>query len=161
MEKKGYIKDGLITDAGDAILNIYVKENVIGETVEKVNVPAWAESMHGKCEEVISKLTGSKQIRSVLGGKSYAFLCNKVDLTKRIIKTVTLYKIKDLELMEKTILNYINTSVKKRSYFPTIEYYIFKENKSLLITDMQDIPEDQDKSEFDVIDTNALFNGGK
>jgi hypothetical protein len=88
--------------------------------------------LHKKLQTRLFELTGKKQ--SMLQGK-YAFLCNSKDLQNKLTKVITKYGLKDLNRIEKILLNYVNKCVKARfDKVQLIEYFIMKDNISALAT---------------------------
>ena len=55
---------------------------------------------------------------------------------------MTAYKLSDLDKIEKTIISYINKCATSKSWFPILQYYIFKNNMSTMVTDMENIDDD-------------------
>lgn len=88
--------------------------------------------LHKKLQTRLFELTGKKQ--NMLQGK-YAFLCNAKDLQNKLTKVITKYDLKDLNRIEKILLNYVNKCVKARfDKVQLIEYFIMKDNISALAT---------------------------
>lgn len=108
----------------------------------KVTTDFYVE-LHKKLQDRLVELTGKKQ--NMLQGK-YAFLCNVKDLQTKLSKVITKYSLKDLNRIEKILLNYVNKCVKARfDKVQLIEYFIMKDNISALATaydNYEDIEED-------------------
>lgn len=97
----------------------------------KVTTDFYVE-LHKKLQDRLLELTGKKQ--QMLQGK-YAFLCNAKDLQNKLTKVITKYGLKDLNRIEKVLLNYVNKCVKARfDKVQLIEYFIMKDNISSLAT---------------------------
>lgn len=153
LEKKGYLEQGTITEKALELLD-NVETAVALTTSEKSSkkqedFSVWISSLHKKCQDKLFELTGARQVRDKIDKKSYPFLPNSVDLGKVLYKVITLYKIKDYEKIEKCILNYIEKCAQASNWFPILQYYIMKNNKSNLVTDCEsgdDEPQEQSKS---------------
>ena len=98
--------------------------------------------LHKKLQDRLLELTGKKQ--QVLQGK-YSFLCNSKDLQKKLSKVISSYSLKDLNRVEKILLNYVSKCVKSRfDKVQLIEYFIMKDNVSALATQYENY-EDQEE----------------
>lgn len=146
LSNKGYIDEGVLTQsAKDLIGNDLIVSEISEENkdiaapvaTQKPSFTDWVMNVHGKCQKKLIELTGSPQVRSSInGGKSYPFLANAVDLAKVITTVVTKYKLKDMELIERCILQHIEDCYRKKSWFPLMRYYIQKDGNSTLATDV-------------------------
>ncbi len=164
LTKKDYIKDDGLTEKALALLeNCDIPtDKDCAETakeVMKVNMDDWIEKLHTKCGDKIQELTGKRQVRGKLNGRSYPFLPNVIDLSKNIMKVITIYKVKDLDRIEQTIMKHIEACHSANHWFPSVYYYIFKEGKSMLVTDMQDMEDmnEQEREQFLIIRNKDLF----
>ncbi len=145
--KKGYIQDGELTDKAKFLLKDAIKITPIIKKGQIVDLKStvyntWIIDLHKKCEEELSKLVGKKQVRDSINGKFYSFLPNSADLGRIISRVMTAYKLSDLDKIEKTIISYINKCATSKSWFPILQYYIFKNNMSTMVTDMENIDDD-------------------
>lgn len=103
---------------------------------KKFDYATWVIQLHRKCEERIFQATGKRQIRDKVEGKPYSFLPNSTDLGRAVLRAVNVYKLRDFDKIEKTILRYINRCVKANKWFPILGYYIMKNSMSPMVTDM-------------------------
>lgn len=148
LHKKGYMSEGSLTEKAEELLDIKnisednKKDTEVVIPTASFNFPIWVISLHKKCEAKISDITGKRQVRDSINGKSYSFLPNPTDLGKSLMKVVNLYKVNDYDKIEKTILSYIDKCAKSKSWFPILQYYIFKNNMSTMVTDMDNIDDD-------------------
>lgn len=140
LEKKGFIKEDKITEKGLELIKDDSPQPIVFKksTDLVVNYSGWIEDLHKKCKDRLIELTGKGQVRDKIGIKTYAFLPNPADLGRAISRVISAYKNKDFEKMEKTILLYIDSCNRERSWFPVLQYYIWKDGSSRMITDMDD-----------------------
>ena len=122
---QGYCNVDLkLTKKGEDLLNLCGKPVKLGVDFVK---------LHEKLRQELKQLTGKNQ--KVLQGK-YSFLPNSRDLQERLLKVSKKYQLNDWNLVEKLLLKYIYTCHKANWEFtPTLEYYIFKDNRSRLAND--------------------------
>lgn len=160
LTKKEYIQDGELTEkALDLVENCKFAEIVVVTEDKKINMATWVAEVHAACEAKLVELTGKKQVRDKInGGKAYPFLPNPTDLAKNLSKIVTLYKLKDYDKIERTIMRYIESCHQASSWFPILYYYIIKDGKSQLVTDMDSIDEkEESKQQFSIVQNKDLF----
>lgn len=164
LEKKGYLENGILTDKGIKIIQDDIQVETIAEVQNTKDIPfsEWVEQLYKRCQDKLVELRGKKQVRDKVRGTSYSFLPNSTDLHKVLYKVFYMYKLKDRNVVEKCILNYIEKCHKQNSWFPVLQYYIFKDNKSMLVTDVESIDEPDDEqnvpdNSFKKIDTKELF----
>lgn len=144
LNKKGYIEDGCLTEKALILIDNYITKNASITTTttekedKKVNFGEWVLQLHKKCQDKIKHYTGTPQIRGKIHGKSHSFLCNSMDLGKSLLRVINLYKLKDLDAIEKCIMKHISDCCLSKHYFPLIKYYIIKDNESQLVTDLMD-----------------------
>ncbi len=141
LTKKGYIAvDGTLTEKGiDLVQNCSFAQELVKTDSKGDDFAAWVNELHTKCQEKLVELTGKKQVVARMDGrgKGYSFLPNALDLNKNLYKVMSLYKIKDKEKIEKTILNYIDECAISKSWFPILGYFIIKNGQSQLVTKME------------------------
>lgn len=156
MCKKGYINgDGELTQKANNLIQgdgnpipvpdrsaktlayILDKQEPDLKVDQKFDYATWVIQLHKKCEEKILVATGKRQIRDKIQGKGYSFLPNSTDLGRVILRAVNVYKLKDFDKIEKTMLRYIDRCVKANQWFPILGYYIMKNSMSPLVTDME------------------------
>lgn len=152
--KKGYLEDNELTDKAKKLLEgatypsvntaISIIEDKVETTPDKFDFGKWVVKLHNECENKIRNATGKRQVRDTINGKPYSFLPNAVDLGKSILRVVNLYKINDYERMRRTILLYIDRCIKSKQWFPILVYYIIKNNMSPMVTDMENIEDEED-----------------
>jgi hypothetical protein len=111
------------------------------ETVKEKIPENYFDNLHTKLQDKLYNLTGKKQ--NMLQGK-YAFLCNKSDLQKRLAKVIKDYKLKDLDKIEKILLNYVTKCVVTRfDKVHLIQYFIIKDGNSILATIYENYEEEE------------------
>jgi hypothetical protein len=160
MCKKGYIEDGILTDKAMILvgselveekkpLRFEAPKQLEEEEVQdskKVNFAYWTIALHRKCEDRILKATGKRQMRPKVEGVAYSYLPNPTDLGRVIMRAIGAYKLKDLEKIEKAILAYVDRCIKADRWTPLLGYYIMKKDMSTMVTDMDNLEEeDSDK----------------
>jgi hypothetical protein len=104
-------------------------------------------TIYANCRERIKYHTGKYQVRARIENKFYSFFPNSTDFFKVANKVITLYKIKDFTLMEKTLIAYIDRCATSNTWLPLFHYYIFKNGSSPLVTDMEN-PDDNPGTSF-------------
>ena len=130
--KKGYIDNDELTEKGlDLVQNcefseiIQIPTEEEGKNVE-MDLGSWILKVHKACEDRIYSLTGKKQIRDKIEGKTWPFLCNATDLGKNLQKVIAIYKLTDYEKIERTLLKHIDECNSANKWFPVMYYYIIK-----------------------------------
>lgn len=151
LNKKGYIQDGALTDEGVLLTEceITTVEAPKEEKVVETDFSKWVLDLHKRCQTKIQELTGGKQVRDKIGGKPYPFLPNSTDLAKSLHRAIVLYKLKDLDKIEKAMMNHIEKCHKANKWFPLMKYYIIKSGmggsvasaSSDMVTDMESLDE--------------------
>lgn len=155
LHKKGYIEDGVLTKKAVDIIGeksiTTVKNTPIlsKQDVSSVNISSWVQSLHKKCEQKLIEITGKKQVRDSINGKSYSFLPNATDLGRILSRAIQLYKLTDYDKIERTILLYISKCGSAKSWFPVLQYYILKNNMSAMVTDMESLESDENEAKSD------------
>jgi hypothetical protein len=141
--KRGYIEDGILTEIAIDLVQEFTPEVTTSIEVEEkkekqvTEFSAWVRDVRLKCQDRIFKLKGTKQVRDRIKGKAYSFLPNETDLAKNLLKVIKLYRITDYQLVERKLLEYIEQCNRDNNWFPILYYYIFKDGKSQLVTDME------------------------
>jgi len=156
MCKKGYIEDGILTDKAmrllegegnplpvvldrkpvEALADALSRDKDLVKPSNKFDYASWVIQLHKKCEDKLVEKTGKRQVRDKIDGKAYSFLPNSTDLGKVILRVVQVYKLRDFDKIEKTILRYIERCAKANKWFPILGYYILKNAMSPMVTDM-------------------------
>ena len=134
LEKNGFISDGTLTQKADVYISEY-NSLINKEVKDSFSVDNWCKEVHVKLKELLLKLTGKEQVRAAIRDKSYSFLCNEKDFTKRMKDFLKKYDVKDFVKLEKVMYMYVNSCHKQKSWFPLMEYYIIKDGYSKLATD--------------------------
>lgn len=150
LHKKGYIEDNSLSAAallllGNSVSTTTTSTTTFPENKDQFDFGAWATEVHRKCKEKIKELTGKYQVTDRINrGKSFSFLCNSIDLTKVLYKVITSYNLKDLDAIEKCMINHIVDCHRSGKWFPLMKYYIYKadgplskEGESKLVTDLE------------------------
>lgn len=152
LEKKGYIEDGVLTDLAFDIIDIHPVIVVGKEDIEtpKFDFVGWSTSLHEKCVNKIIELTGKRQVISKIknSGAGYRFLDGIQDFSTRLYKCIERYKLKDMDIVEKAILNHIDNCHSSGNWFPLMKYYITKQGEgSPMVTDIENGIDIQKKDE--------------
>lgn len=156
--KKGYIENDELTEKGldlvqncefSEIIEIPKEEN---GKVERVDLGTWIIKVHQACEAKIFALTGKKQIRDKIDKKMWSFMCNATDLGKNLQKVIAMYKLTDYDKIERTLLRHIEECNTAKSWFPIMYYYVMKNGKSEMVTDL-----DNDEMEQDYVTNHKLL----
>lgn len=143
LNKKGYIEDGALTNKAFDVIDIHPVLIVQSEEVEtpKFDFGGWARDLHTKCKSKILELTGKQQMMAKIKStdrKSYRFIDGVDDFTQRLFTCIQKYKLKDMDMIEKMILNHIDDCHQKNNWFPLMKYYISKQGEgSPLVTDIE------------------------
>lgn len=156
LHKKGYMEEGSLTEKGQSVIGekevqLVKQDTVVAESSKSFNFAVWVIALHKKCEAKIQEITGKRQVRDSINGKYYSFLPNPTDLGKSLMKVVNLYKISDYDKVEKVILSYIDKCATSKNWFPILQYYISKNNMSTMVTDMENMDEDDEKSNDTIV----------
>lgn len=131
MKLQGYCDFELkLTKKGEELLN---KCQEVDKSSKKTDVGV--NNLYIACQEELLKLTGKKQKTSKIENKSYSFLPNFIDFQDKLSKTIKKYKLEDSDKLKSVLLQYINKCHEANNWFPILEYYINKDNKSKLATD--------------------------
>lgn len=121
----------------------------------EIGIPSYEQKVHSdfyvdlhkKLQDRLIELTGKKQ--HVVQGK-YSFLCNSKDLQKKLSKVITNYALKDLNRVEKVLLNYVSKCVKARfDRVQLIEYFIMKDNVSALVTQYENYEDEEENNRIE------------
>ena len=155
LSKKGYLDEGELTDKAKNLIAtvpvIPTKVAVVANTPPKIKMDygSWIVSLHKKCEEKLLLATGKRQVRDSINGKPYSFLPNATDLGKVILRAMKMYSLDEYDRIERTILLYIDKCIKAKNWFPILQYYIFKNNMSPMVTDMESLESDENEAKSD------------
>ncbi len=156
--KKGYIDEGALTDLAynliedDVIMKVQKAEPVSTTTTttlepKEFDFNIWVLRLHEKIVQKIVEKTGKRQVRGKIQGATYSFLPNATDLGKVLVRAINAYKLSDFDKIERCILRYVDRKVKEDTWFPILQYYIMKKDMSAMVTDMENI-EDDDKPDI-------------
>jgi len=151
MERKGLILDGVVSLAGEELLKFLEEGTEPTKEIEKVQ---GLEELYDRVVERLIALTGKKQMRVEIYGKTYNYLPNKYDFTTRLKKTINKYKLNDTEKLEKVIIRNIENCHKKNKWYPLLMYYFTKDDVSTLATDYEAWEESKQIIEQDYDGTN-------
>lgn len=145
--KKGYIEDGALSEKGMVFLaEGDVIQPLISSSVDKkdvVDFGLWVDQLHRRLQDKLVELTGNKQVRDKIDKKTYPFLPNPTDLGRTVYKAIVLYKLTDLVKIEKCLMLHIEKCHRAHSWFPLMKYYIMKNGASDMITDMENIDDEE------------------
>lgn len=160
LTKKDYIKDEVLTEKGLDMVQNCEFSTIIPVRTGKIDMGTWIEGLHSRLQGKLKELTGKTQVTDKINGKgkSYSFLCNPTDLGKVLSKVISLYKLKDYEKIEQTLMRHVESCKQANSWFPVIQYYIYKEGASRMVTELDNEKEKDDtKEQFKITNTKELF----
>lgn len=159
LNKKGFIKDDMLTEKALLLISedIIINNNVNTTEPEKSNetdFTKWVIDLHKKCQNKLMELIGAKQIRGKIGGKPYPFLSNSTDLAKSLHRVIVLYKLVDMDKIERAMMLHIEKCHSSNNWFPLMKYYIIKSGvggsvsstSSDMVTDMESLDDIELKS---------------
>ena len=137
-----------LTETGNTIYQDLKLENddeVKAEDIEKNTIDPLASLAKNILEEIRTYLlqkTGNARLTLSHG----AFACSERELTSRLYTYNKKFKTKDNEKIKVAILNYVKDIVEKKVPFPRkLKYFIFKEEKDEIVSDLQYYIENQNK----------------
>lgn len=138
--KRGYIgEDQELTEKGLELAQTY--EVITAEpTTKEVEFNEWVEEVRVAMVDKLEEITGKKQIlaRMTPKSKGYYFMPNFKDLAKNLQKVMTLYKIKDRELIKNKLVSYVENCANSGEFFPLVKYYIMKDGASQFVDSLED-----------------------
>lgn len=160
LHKKGYLEDGSLTDLAislvenDTVISMQKVMEPITTTStinikEEFDFTLWVLRLHEKLVKKIYDQTGKRQVRDKIQGTSYSFLPNSTDLGKVIVRAINAYKLTDYDKIEKCLLRYVDRKIKEDTWFPILGYYIMKKDMSAMVTDMENMDDDDKSSNND------------
>lgn len=153
---RGYLEGDKITVKGTQFLKSITRERppVVVE-IHNGSLTAFVQNLHVELQQAMIRLTTKKQ--KMMGGK-YPFLCNAVDLEKKIRDVFKIYGVQDLMKVRGVLLNYVDRCSKMGwEKVNLIEYYILKNNVSRLMTDMDTFEEVLEDKPAPLVDPKDLF----
>jgi hypothetical protein len=151
MERKGLILEGKITASGEELLKYAEGEGEIIREKEKT------ENLEGLYERVVKRveeLTGKRQVRTEIYGKTYSYLPSKYDFISRLKKVVNKYSLTDVPKLEKVIIHNIEKCNKTKKWYPLLVYYFIKDDISPLAAEYENWKEEEKAIEQDYDGTN-------
>lgn len=154
LEKKGYIKDDIVTEKGLQLIHSFDRnekmEVIKGVLKRKVQVATgeWLSSLYEKCLKKLEEVTGKKQISQKIKGKSFYFMPNYKDFENSMTRAIKAYNLKDFNRIETVVLNYIEKCSNEKNWFPLLRYYFIKDNHSEMVTDMENPDEDVSGNDY-------------
>lgn len=134
LTKKGYLQDDKLTEKGLELI-----DTCKTSAGEKFDFAEWVINVHKKLQDRLVELTGKKQVMARFKGTSrdYSFLYGVRDLSLKLQRVISLYKLKDYEKIERTLIRHVERCHESNHWFPLVHYYILKDNVSALVTDME------------------------
>lgn len=151
---KEYLIDEKLTDK--AYLLLGQLEVQVKVTKKEDSLSQWVGVVHEQLQKKLLTLTGRKQ--KMISGK-YSFLCNKVDLEKKLRDVMKKYGELDLNRVQKALERHVDRSHRAgwdRVYL--MEYYIMKEGVSRMFTDLdQEDGDDKEITARPLADPKNLF----
>lgn len=125
---------GYITADGNSLSE---KGREFIKSVEKPKENTDLITVYKDLEKLMIKLTGKRN--KIISGK-YSFFMNERDFVDKLGKTMEKYKLNDISKVKKCLENHIANSVKAEFKRVTLlNYYISKDNVSILATDYETI----------------------
>lgn len=148
MERKGLILEGKITATGEELL-AYMEEK--GEIVREKEKIEGLEELYNKVVAKVEELTGGKQVRTEIYGKTYSYIPNKYDFVSRLKKVVNKYSLTNPTILEQTIIRNIEKCHKTKKWYPLLVYYFIKDDISALAAEYENWKEikEETKQEYD------------
>lgn len=150
MERKGLIKEGRITSDGEDIIKFL--ESGEAPVKEKSKIED-IEGIYDRLQAKLLELTGNKQKKVDIFGKTYNYFPGKYDFVQRFRKVVNKYKIKDYAKAEKVLLHNLEVCKKTNKWYPLLIYYLVKDDISVFATDYESWEENK-KTEQEYDGTN-------
>lgn len=151
MERKGLVLEGRITLQGEELLKSIDGEEVAPSIGSKLSS---YEEIYDRVVERILQLTGKKQIRTEIFGKTYNYFPTKYDFVTRLKGVCNKYKLRDLGKIEKVIIKNIENCHKKNKWYPLFAYYLTKDNMSSFANEYESWEETEKTIEEDYDGTN-------
>lgn len=148
LHKKGYIDEGALTDLAISLIEgdtLVVRNTTSTTTIttEVFDFSLWVLRLHEKLAQKIFDKTGKRQVRDRINGTSYSFLPNSTDLGKVLVRAINSYKLTDYDKIEKCLLSYVDRKIKEGGWFPILQYYIMKKDSSPMVTDMENMENEE------------------
>ena len=143
LNKKGYIEDGALTEQAFNIIDLHPVMIVKREEIEtpRFDFGGWSRELHTRCKDRIMDLTGKAQVMSKINKtdkKGYRFIDGVEDFMTRLFNCIQKYKLKDMDAIEKAIMNHIDSCHASNNWFPLLKYYISKQGEgSPMVTDIE------------------------
>lgn len=165
LHKKGYLKEDKLTELAIELIDTdtVLCESSLSVTttttqapkkrgILKINNPdddfmVWASKLHEKLQARLIEKTGKKQMRATVKGTTYSFFPNGRDLAHVLLRAIMAYNLKDFEKIEQCLLSYIDRKTRENNWTPLLGYYIMKDGKSAMVTDMENMGEENNNED--------------
>lgn len=150
---KGYLEEGKVTAIGRQLLDNLNMNVITAKPVDLIG--EFSRKLHEELASKLVQLTGKRQ--KMIQGK-YSFLCNAMDLEKKLRDVIKRYGPLPVEKMRVCLLRHVEKSHKAgwdRVYL--IEYFIMKDNVSRMVTDLENDEPDTSDEMRQLIDPKTMF----
>lgn len=145
MERKELIKNNRLLANGEELIKfIEGGEAPVKEREKVIDIEAIYDRLVAKMVE----LTGNKQKKTDIFGKTYNYFPGKYDFVQRLRRVVNKYKIKDYEKIEKVLIHNLETCKKTNKWYPLFIYYLIKDDMSAFASDYE-AWDDKKEEEYD------------
>jgi len=151
MERKGLILEGRITASGEELLRYSEGD---GELVREKKKEQNLEQLYERVVAKVEALTGKKQVRTEIYGKTYSYVPSKYDFISRLQKVINKYSLTDEVKLEKVIINNIEKCNKTKKWYPLLVYYFVKDDISPLAAEYENWKEEEKAVEQNYDGTN-------
>lgn len=156
---KGYFEEGVgLTLKGKELL-AKLLDGQKQENPQENLAALYCTNLHALLQQKLIQLTGKKQ--RMIGSKGqYSFLCNVIDLEKKLRDVFRKYGSLDLEKVQQVLLRHVERSHKAgwdKVYL--MEYYIMKDGVSKMVTDLDNLEDTSPDVELSkpLIDPKSMF----
>lgn len=146
MERKGLILEGRITASGEELLKFAEGDSKLVKEKEKIMD---LEGIYDRMMQRVEELTGKKQVRTEIFGKTYSYFPSKYDFVTRLKKVVNKYGLTNMTILESTIMANVEKCHKTKKWYPLLVYYMTKDDVSPLAADYANWDDSKKEEEYD------------
>lgn len=161
LRKKGFLDIGITIKGGDLLNKLFVEQPVDAPPpISKVDVMTpFAGELHAALQGRLLELIGKIQ-RKVGDKEQYSFLCNKVDLEKKLRDVWKKYGPFEHDKVKKLLMQYVTRCHRANwNKVMLVQYYIMKDGTSSMWTDLESVDEQNEQMEVKklAVDPKSLF----
>lgn len=161
LRKKGFLDIGITIKGADLLNALFMEEPATVKTPEvKVDtMNSFAGELHALLQKKLLELTGKVQ-KKVGDKEQYSFLCNKVDLEKKLRDVWKKYGPFDHDKVRKLLIHYVSRCNKASwNKVMLVQYYIMKEGTSSMWTDLESAEDQNEQMEVkkELVDPKSIF----